>query len=264
MRWFVCTILCCAAPAFAAEVLHVAKNQQILAVSHPAEGPWNVGDRLCVFDTKEEVECGKVTKTTAKVAVVRMDSPNDQVVRGSSVKAVRRVKHAGRGTGERSLAAASSASQANANAAAHPGWNLSGGVTAGLATFFPMLHIQTALGAKAALGLMPVFSQASEGTTSVRAFGGVLTFNYYGSGNFSGFWGQLGLGAYQYKQTIGLIETSAMSLSLLGTLGGRVSLGSSFNFGVGVGVRYQNDPSFLSLIRSAVQPVIVVDLGLKF
>lgn len=86
MRWLVAIGLCFAFPATGAEVLRVGTSQQILAVSQDERGGWRPGDRVCVFEERQELECGEITRVTGKMVIVKLDSPNDRVARGSRVR----------------------------------------------------------------------------------------------------------------------------------------------------------------------------------
>ncbi len=304
-----------AIPAFGAEVLRVGSSQQILAVSQDDRQPWQVGDRLCVYEEREEVECGEVTKIASKLAIVRLDSPSDRVFRGARVKS-----EASKTNGARFSKSAPAPAKAQRDprndieepeelltpppdvprterrAAAkpkperrpaaklltsydkveggvgNPGWNLSGGIHAGLSSFFPMLNLQKSIGSYVAIGLMPVFSQTSTTATSVTALGAMLTFNYYNNEYFRGFWTQVGLGMYKYTAdsvatltTTALVESST-SLAVLATAGWRGYWDLGLNVGVGAGLQYIQDANFSTIdIKSdGIQPVIVLDVGLNF
>ncbi len=321
MRSLVYLILCFAVPAIGAEVLRVGSSQQILAVSQD-EQPWRVGDRLCVFEDREEVECGEVTKTTAKLAVVRLDAPSDRVFRGARVKiqggrsAAARVGRAGSAAAkdprdqieepeellspppdvqprrerrsarsepreaiderdrdsdrpertERRPAAKLLNSYDKVEGVTTPGWQLSGGISAGFTFFYPMVHLQKTIGSYVSLGLMPIYFKASGSTTSVGAFGGYLTFNYYGNEYFRGFWTQVGIGAYKFSASNSTLEEKATSIAVFSTVGWRGYWDLGLNVGVGAGLQYVQDPKFTVTTVNAVnfQPVIVLDVGVNF
>jgi len=323
MRSLVYLILCFSLPCLGAEVLRVGSSQQILAVSQDDQ-PWKVGDRLCVYEDREEVECGEVTKTTPKLAVVRLDAPSDRVFRGARVRlqggrnaaskagragaaarkdprdqieepeellspppdvpprrerrAVRsepregfeerseRVERDRPERTERRPAAKLLNSYDKVEGVSTPGWQLSGGISAGFTFFYPMIHFQRALGSYVSLGLMPIYFKAAGSTTSVGAFGGYLTFNYYGNEYFRGFWTQLGVGAYKFSASNSTLEERSTSIAAFGTIGWRGYWDLGLNVGVGAGLQYVQDPKFTVTTVNAVnfQPVLVLDVGVNF
>lgn len=321
MRWLAYILFFTVLPALGAEVLRVGSSQQILAVSQDDRQPWKVGDRLCVYEEREEVECGEVTKVASKLAIVRLDSPSDRVFRGARVKSeaskVTAASRLGKGAPARSrrdeieepeellspppdVARAERpertervgrieprrATKAERRPAAKlltsydkveggvgtPGWNLSGGIHAGLSSFFPMVHLQKSIGSYFALGLMPVFSKTSTTGTEVSALGAVLTFNYYGNEYFRGFWTQVGVGMYKYTAdssatlTTTALSESASSLAVMATAGWRGYWDLGLNVGVGAGLQFIQDANFSTIdIKSDnIQPVIVLDVGVNF
>lgn len=306
MRWLAYILALSALPAAGAEVLRVGSSQQILAVSQDDRQPWRAGDRLCVFEERDEVECGEVTKATSKLVIVRLDSPNDRVFRGARVKTessktngarfgraapVKQrkdprddieepeelltpppdVENERRPTkAERRPAAKLLTSYDKVEGVSNPGWNLSGGISAGLSSFFPMLHLQKSIGSYFSIGLLPSFSSTSANNTSVSALGALLTFNYYGNEYFRGFWGQFGVGAYKYSATTvlttGTTAEASTSLAFLATAGWRGYWDLGLNVGVGAGLQYVQDANFtaINIESDNVQPVIVLDVGVNF
>jgi hypothetical protein len=298
MRRFTLIILWLALPALGGEVLRVGSSQQILAVSQDEQKPWRVGDRLCVFEDRQEIECGEVTKSNGKMAIVKLDAPNDRVFQGARVKTEStkttnnrygrsvppQERRDGRdnidepeellapppnGDGDRKgrrPAAKLLSSYEKVEGVSNPDWNFSFGISAGFTFFFPMVHFQRRLSTYVALGIMPVYFRSSASTTSVGAYGGVLTFNYYGNEYFRGFWGQFGAGMYQFSAANATTTESATSLSLMGTVGWRGYWDLGLNVGVGAGLQYVTDPQFTTTdIRAVnVQPLIVLDVGISF
>lgn len=318
MRVLVYLMLCATLPAIGAEVLRVGSSQQILAVSQDERQPWKAGDRLCVYEDREEVECGEVTKVTGKLAVLRLDAPSDRVFRGARVKAQggrtaaarigraapnrrdprdnieepeellspppdvpapRRERRVPRQEtreayddreepprNERRPAAKLLNSYDKVEGVSNPGWNLSGGISAGFAFFYPMVHLQKSIGSYVALGLMPVYFKSSGSNLSVGAIGGILTFNYYGNEYFRGFWTQVGVGAYKFSASNSTLEERNTSIAVFSTVGWRGYWDLGLNVGVGAGLQYVQDPKFTITTVNAInfQPVVVLDVGVNF
>lgn len=86
MRWLIAIAVGTVFSASAAEVLKIGSSQQIIAISQDERAPWRTGDRVCVWETNQEIECGEVTKATAKAAIVKLDAPSDQIHRGARVR----------------------------------------------------------------------------------------------------------------------------------------------------------------------------------
>lgn len=241
--------------AIGAEVIGVAANRKSVAINHETIGKWGVDDRVCVLQANVDVVCGVVVKTTAKGAIVKLDTTFDGVAIGDLVR------KAGMG---RKIAMETSADIQDARSPRTI--DLSLGVGIGPTFFFPTLHFQIALGRKIALGAEPFYYRSSGADTSVSAIGGFLTASYYSDGYFRGIWVQLGGGVNSLSVSSSAISESATALTFLATVGWRGRFGKSFNVGVGGGLQYTAQPKLTSIeLKSAgAQPLALVDFGFTF
>jgi len=242
---------------FAAQVLRVGSSQKVIAVSHDDAREFKVKDHVCVFQGGKEVACGTVMKSSPKGAIVKLEAKSGDVVRGDIV----RVAPVGRQPAMTLLDSVNS----DVNTIDYS-FNLAAGLGAGTSFFYPVVDFQWSLSLEFAMGIKPMFLSASGETTSVSAFGGFLTANYYGSDLFRGMWIQAGVGYLHFATKSVEIEESAGSLAFLTTFGWRGYWDLGLNVGIGAGLQYLQQPNINTVdIRSAnAQPLVVLDIGFNF
>lgn len=243
--------------AFGAQVLRVGASQKIIAISHEEFRQFAVKDYVCVIQAGREVACGNVLKTSSKGAIVRLETKSADVARGDQVRLA---------PSARKPAMALLDSVAADENAVELDYNFSGGISAGINFFFPMLNFQKGITPSVAIGLVPLYFNFSSNDTSVGAFGGYLTFNYYGADYFRGLWIQAGPGLYMFRARTGEVEESAGAIAGMATAGWRGYWDLGMNIGVGAGFQYVQEPDISSVeIRSSsLQPLVVLDLGFSF
>lgn len=251
MLWFA------AASCPAAEVLRVGASQKIIAISHDSNRPFVENDSICIFQKGREVACGTVVKSSAKGAIVRLESKSGDLLRGDIVRL--------EASGRKPAMQIFDSLEADENAKNYD-FNLSGGISAGLNFFFPNLNLQKGVTPKFSLGLVPFYFNFTSNDTSVGAYGGYFTFNYYQSDYFRGLWVQLGPGLYFFNAKTGEVSESAKSFAAMATVGWRGYWDLGLNIGVGAGVQYVREPDIRSVeVRSSnFQPLVILDLGFNF
>lgn len=243
--------------ALSAQVLRVGSSQKIIAISHEEFRQFAVKDNVCVVQAGREVACGSVIKTSPKGAIVRLDTKSADVSRGDQVRLT---------PSARKPAMAIFDSVAADEQSKELYYNISGGISAGINFFFPMLNFQRGIGPSSALGLVPIYFKFSSNDTTVGAIGGYFTFNYYGADFFRGLWVQAGPGLFMFSSRTGELEESAASLAGMATVGWRGYWDLGLNIGVGAGFQYVQEPQITSVeVRSSnLQPLVILDLGFSF
>jgi len=257
MRYYFFIAFFVSSTVFSAQVLRVGSSQKVLAISHEEFREFKVKDNVCVYQAGKEIACGLVMKSSPKGAIVKLEGKSGDVARGDQV----RLAPIGRKPAMTLLD-----SVAPDDSIADYSCNLAAGIGAGTSFFYPVADFQFSLSTQFALGLRPLFLSTAGETTSVTAFGGFFTGNYYGSDLFRGMWIQGGIGYLQFFTRSIEIEESAGSLAFLATIGWRGYWDLGMNIGVGAGLQFLQVPAITTVeIRSAnVQPIVLLDLGFNF
>ncbi len=243
--------------ATAAEVIAVSSGKKNVAVSHESLGKWAADDRACIVQNETDVVCGTITKTTAKGAIVKLDTFFEGLSIGDKV----------RKSGSSRRLAAETVETFNTQFNARD-FDLTAGLGVGLSFFYPMLHFQVGLGKHFALGVEPFLYKASGGTTSISAVGAMLTANYYGAPYFRGLWICLGAGinSLSVEDPTFFISEKASTTTGVFTVGYRARWAKGLNAGIAGGVQYLSNPSFttIALTSVGIQPLLSLDFGLNF
>jgi hypothetical protein len=243
---------------FGAEVLQVGSTQRVIAISHETFRKWTIGDNVCVIQVAKEVACGVVIRVSTKGAVLKLDNRNTDIVRGDMVRLVPP-------TTRKPAAVLLNSVEKDDNARAY-GFNVSAGISAGLNFFFPLIQLQRSIGPYFAIGLMPTYFKAAGADSSVSAFGGLLTANYYNHEYFRGLWAQLGGGILSLTVDNQGVTQKASTPIFLSTVGWRGYWDLGLNVGIAAGLQYIQNPNFASVeIHSfGVQPLVLLDIGFNF
>jgi hypothetical protein len=260
--------------AHAAEVLRVGKDMTNIAVSHDTNRTWSVNDRVCILQHAREVGCGVVLKTTGKGAIVRLDAPSYDILAGDRVVSKFQSPAAVAAPVQKQRAVQQQAPQGaplmnsvgdNAESEIH-NFNFSGGVGVGTSFFYPTISAQIAVAPTIAIGFTGTFftySNSSLVNTTLMAFGGMATVNYYSQEYFRGLWVQAGGGVTFFSVNGTYGSESASSLTGIATVGWRGYWDLGLNIGVGAGFQYTSTPVFNSITVNAAgfQPLLVLDVG---
>ncbi len=252
-----------AAGARAAEVLRVGKDMTSLAVSHDPKRQWGLKDRVCVLQRAREVVCGAIVKSTAKGAIVRLDSANFDVVVGDKVIS----KLSGPPLEPTSPKGTVLLNSVESHSERDPRiFNVTAGANVSTSFFYPAVGFAIALAPNWSLGLTGLFLTASSAAVSLTAFGGYATLSFYSQETFSGLWVQGGGGMAYFMATGGVPNESAASFLGLATLGWRFNWDAGWNLGVGAGAQYIIEPQFTTIAATAagLKPILVLDIGFHF
>lgn len=243
--------------ATAAEVIAVSSGKKNVAISHENIGKWAVEDRACIVQNETDVVCGTVAKTTAKGAIVKLDTVFEGLSIGDKVRKS--------GSGRRLAAETVETFNTQYNPR---DFDLTAGLGVGLSFFYPLIHFQVGLGKHFALGIQPFLYKASGGTTSISAIGGMITANYYAQPYFRGFWISAGAGinSLSVEDPAFFISEKATSTVGMFTLGYRARWAKGLNAGIAGGVQYLSDPNFttIALKSTGIQPLFTLDFGINF
>jgi len=263
-------------PLHAAEVLRVGKDSTNIAVTHDGTRTWMPKDRMCVLQRAREVVCGTVVKSTSKGAIVKLDGPNYDILAGDKViskfgpnSAPAVAKPAKPTTLQPAQGAPLLNSVSDGPEAEYHIFNASVGVNVGTSFFYPTIGFQFAILPTISVGVGGTYFSSSNGATSLTAFGGYVSANYYSQEYFRGFWVQLGGGPLMMNATsVGLPDESATAFLGFATVGWRGYWDLGFNIGVGAGAQYIPDPQFTPAMISTgpwgIQPMLTLDIGLNF
>jgi hypothetical protein len=248
-------------PLWGAEILQLGAQGKLIAISREEGHAWRVKDSVCVYQVGQEAACGKVIKVISKGAIVKLMTVTKPVAKGDSVAYVTTVP-------KRSVA---STNGGESDMTVNPGhaaykWDLTGGLSIGTNYFYPMLTLQRRIGNHLAIGLSPFYVSSSTSTSSVSAFGALLTLDYYSKPYFHGFWIQGGGGAIMYNLTSSLGSSSSTNAAALLTVGYRGQFDFGLNVGVGGGILYITSvpTSVLNVAFQGLLPLFIVDFGINF
>ena len=243
----------------ASEILRVGATQKVIAISHDYTGRWLRGDRACVYQQERELVCGEVIKTTDAVAILRLDQENQDIARGDIIK--RKVK-------SRRPSALINSVEVRPEAADHGSvdFGITGGLSAGLNYFFPMLHFQYVASLNLVFGVMPFYFRAATTDATIGALGGYFTVQVFPTEPFQGLWLQAGGGALAFSLSSATLEEKSTSPAGFATIGWRGRFEEHMTMGIGAGGQYIRDPSFQSVALRSVnlQPLIILDIGFVF
>ncbi len=245
--------------ANAAEVLRLGATQKVMAISHDSAGRWLAGDKACVIQEGRELACGEVIKVTEEAAILRLEAPNQDIVRGDFVKRKQKLRRP---------SALINSIEVKPEASDHG--NVNFGITAGLSAgfnyFFPMVHFQYAPSTNFVIGAMPIYFRAATTDATVGAMGGFLTLNFFPKENFHGIWLQAGGGALSFTLTSATLVEKVNSPAGFATVGYRARFEENLTMGVAAGGQYIRDPAFESAELKSVnlQPLMLIDVGFVF
>lgn len=254
MARFFAIFFCLYVPVLlASQVTKVANGGKNIIVS--ADGQrWIVGESVCVYQGGLAVACGMVTKANSKGAIVRISH-------GSGVNEGDRVIPAS----SRDLSTLVSSSETVSGSQPKKVY-VGAGFSLSPSYFFPSLNVQFQVAKNFSIGLVPSYIKTSGTDFSLSAISALATGNFYHLNRFEGLWAQLGLGLFHYSIQSNSQSESANSITVLGTGGYRFAFGNVFSVGGGLGVQYISalNSSLVVLDFSSVQPVFLIDLGVRF
>ena len=227
---------------------------------------WVVNDEVCVLreEGRKEKICGKVVRYDQVETVLRM--PKDQVVfhQGEKIKIMYSKNVTPRKTA--SVPEPVTAVKAAAKEGKKPMMNASVGLGTGFSYLFFDAQFKYAISPKVTVGVMPIFINDSGVNTSVKAFGGFLTADYYFHEHFYGFKVESGIGLYSIDAVAGPISESFSPLALDSTVGWRGKISQS-GISVGGGAGFQlvaNSAKTVIVDFRGILPLLQLDVGYSF
>ena len=258
MKWVV-FILLFSQWLFAAEVIRVGSDSRLIGISHDLTRRWQKNDRVCVVQDGKEVVCGTVIKAKEKFCIVKLKEANNSIGRGDKVVSDTRP--------QKSTALISSPISSPLSLVESPPFHLvSMGGTLGPGVVYPYIHFQRIIDPRFAIGVLPSYLNIKSDTKSLSSIAVMITGNFYPDEFYKGLWIKGGLGLSFMSTNSGAIEQQASSIQALLTGGYRFKLDSGFNFGLGGGFQYLQDPEFSGLKLNGVgfKPIVLFDVGVNF
>jgi len=244
--------------ARADEITGFDRNRNLVVIGYRNRGVlWNVGAGLCLYIDEKNAGCGRILKISDKKMVVRLTgtsirrlAPGDWV----ELSATNRLP---------------AAIEAKIPQTGHGIVDLGVGFSAGFDYFFPNFKVAVALGRKISLGLEPLYLSFSQSaTSSLTAYGGFLTFNYFLTRQtFSGFYATGGLGYYSIKLVQGATSLTPSATAFEGLIQwrgrGEWSLGLDVTLGAGAQYISLSDTSVQTSFQGLL-PLFALTLGTSF
>lgn len=259
----------------AGEVLKTAGKKVLVGVGSGDD--WSVDDSVCFYRGSKKIGCGTVVKMAKAKALVEVGSlklskgDRAEGTRASSAKTTSKRKIKEEEPEDRATASAEEAGESYGSASNRRfdkplKFDLTGGLNASLNLFYPTLTFQLGLSPSIALGLRPAFFRLRSETSTLSAYGAMLTVNYYRDHHFKGLWGQAGIGAYFYSITQGASSESPKTLVGLATIGWRLRFKTGLNIGIAGGVQYIGSPNstLVAVEFDGIRPIAVLDAGFAF
>lgn len=250
-----CAVLCFA--AHADEISAIKRETNQLVVKYRNRGVlWNLGAGVCLYYNRNRATCGRIEKITDTRMLLRLtDDGAKRLKSGDYIElyANNRVP---------------AALHATAGIPRHDEIDLGIGFTGGFNYFYPNLKFGVALSRQVGLGIEPLYVSFSSGTSSVKAYGGFLTLNYFiTQQTFRGLHTTLGVGLYSIALAQNTLTDSASPLAFEGLLqwrgGGHWSLGLDVTFGAGL--QYvSTDTTVISTTFKGLLPLFAITVGTTF
>lgn len=225
---------------------------------------WVVNDEVCILreQGKQEKICGKVVRYDQVETVLRM--PKDQVTfsEGETIKIMY--------SKNRKVASAPEIANVVKETPREkdnkPKMNASVGLGTGFSYLFFDAQFKYALTPKFTVGVMPVLINDSGVNSSVKAFGGFLTADYYLREHFYGFRVESGVGIYSVNATAGILSESYSPVAFYSTFGWRGKIHQS-GVSVGGGLGFQmvaNSATTVIVDFHGFLPLLQLDVGYSF
>jgi len=222
---------------------------------------WVINDEVCLLREvgSQEKVCGNVVRYDKVETVLKF--PKERVVfaEGETIKIMYQKRKVAAAAPAQELAAA-------VREEARPKMNVSVGMGTGFSYLFFDAHFKYAVSNKVTLGVMPVFINDSGVNTSVKAFGGFLTGDYYFREHYSGFRVESGIGFYSISATAGALEETSSPFALYSTFGWRGKINQS-GLTVGGAGGFQlvgNSSSTLLVDFKGILPLVQIEVGYTF
>lgn len=244
---------------FAAEVLKVASNNRLVAVSHDLTRRWQVNDKLCVVREGKEIACGVIIKVKEKFGILRLKEENNSIGRGDKVVANVPNKAP-------SILVGSDTSSTPVDLDHSPFYLISLGGTVGPNIAYPSLHLQRIVDPLFSIGLLPSYLSIEASNKAFSSVSLLASFNFYPKEFFREFWIMGALGVAFMSTSLSNVEQQATVLQFLLTGGYRIQLGGGVLIGVGGGLQYLKDPNFsgISIKGTGFKPIFTADIGVNF
>ncbi|MBI4402749.1 MAG: hypothetical protein HY537_01230 [Deltaproteobacteria bacterium] len=258
-----------------ARVLGVDPNTNMFAASQPMDGSaWAMNQTLCIVRAGQTIACGKVIRTSARLAVAQFTlvhsapAEGDSVVsaQGSGVQAppAQAPVMSPQQETQQKRALASVSEQSEEALQIKTTKTMSIGVGAMLLN--PELMIRKAVSTYWSVGVNVPYYSTSIYDVQMKGIGVIGSLNYHDYGDLSGFWLR-GAAGMIFSNITYLENTSKGSLfMLIGTAGWRWQTKKGFNFGVGAGgmFYYMSQSTLVPFRLMSVNPVVTGDLSFAF
>lgn len=223
---------------------------------------WVVNDEVCVLreQGKQEKICGRVVRYDQVETVLRM--PKEQVVfkEGETIK-IMYSKRKVASTPEPITAVKAAAKEER-----KPKMNVSVGLGTGFSYLFFDAHFKYAISPQITVGVMPVLINDSGVNSTVKAFGGFLTADYYLREHYYGFRVESGVGIYSIDAVAGPLSETYSPIAFYSTFGWRGKIHAS-GISVGGGAGFQliaNSAQSVVVDFHGFMPLVMLDVGYTF
>lgn len=225
---------------------------------------WVLNDEVCLIREigKQEKLCGNVVSYDKVETVLRFEKSKVIFSEGEKIKIM---------FTKRTLAATPEKKAEEIKVIIRdekrgPQMNASVGFGTGFTYLYFAANFRYALSKKISLGMMPVYINDSGVNTSVKAFGGFLTGEYYFKESFSGFNLSTGLGLYGISATAGALSESTVPFAFFTTAGWRGKVNQSgVTVGGGLGLQIVSDSQKTVIVDfKGVLPLLQLEVGYSF
>jgi len=250
------------APAHGESVIKISHDRKRVAITHGVNQRWTQKQILCIYDNQDRLGCGRVIKTSKRLAILKLKGPVGNILKGDSVRAAGPQLASAQAYPETSGRRLASIQMQTTVEHDNYEYSLTGGVN----VFYPQIHFQYAVGDHYTIGLLPGYYFYRIDGVESKNFGGLFTVSYYLNNLFTGPNILYGIGFYAADITFAGTESLA-SFSMLLTFGWRWILGKNINLGVGGGAQWfltDKSSPVLPFRFSVLRPSVMVDIGFLF
>lgn len=250
------------------QITPVGKNREV-RIAHYGQVyyHWVLNDEVCILREvgAQEKVCGNVVRYDNVETVLRF--PSEKVIfnEGEIVK-IMYTKRTTASTPPEVKVIVKEKIVVKHEDDVKPKMNLSAGLGTGFSYLFFDVHFKYALSNKVTLGIMPVFINDSGVNSSVKAFGGFITGDYYFKEHYYGFRVESGFGFYSITAKAGALEEGSTPFAVYSTIGWRGKVNQS-GVTVGGAAGFQvvaNTQQTLIVDFKGFLPLVQLEVGYTF
>lgn len=211
------------------KVLYVG-GESVTVTNNTGEN-FSTNDSVCLYQARHIVACGDIDRIDRKEMSIHTETTPSKVAIGERVYVRPNIRRP----------SSDSVNEVYEGVEPRKNFDISAGVDVGPSYFFPTAHIQVALGNDVSLGIEPLLVDYYHDNTTVKAYGGFGTINYYYTHSaFRGLFFQAGGGFYSIQNEYASTTENLTTPAVKGTVQwrGRALWGLGLDIGVGAGAQY--------------------------